>query len=80
MNVKNCRKCGRIFNYIGGQPICPTCREEAEKKFETVKNYIKENHLTVTGPLRLIWLEGPTALGNQPERFLNKILYPIKKG
>lgn len=44
-----------------------------------LENYIKENHLTVTGPLRLIWLEGPTALGNQPERFLTKILYPIKK-
>ena len=44
-----------------------------------LENYVKENHLTVTGPLRLIWLEGPTALGNQPERFLTKILYPIKK-
>lgn len=43
-----------------------------------LEDYIKEKHLTVTGPLRLIWLEGPTALGNQPERFLTKILYPIK--
>ena len=43
MNVKNCRRCGRIFNYIGGQPICPSCREEIEKKFDTVKNYIREN-------------------------------------
>lgn len=42
-------------------------------------NYVKENHLTVTGPLLFIWLEGPTALGNQPERFLTKMLYPIKK-
>ncbi|MBR1523515.1 MAG: flagellar protein [Lachnospiraceae bacterium] len=43
MNVKNCRRCGKIFNYIGGQPICPSCREEIEKKFEVVKNYIREN-------------------------------------
>ena len=43
MNVKNCRRCGRIFNYLGGQPICPSCREEIEKKFDTVKNYIRDN-------------------------------------
>lgn len=43
MNVRNCRKCGKIFNYIGGQPICPSCREDLEKKFDEVKNYIREN-------------------------------------
>ena len=43
MNVKNCRRCGKIFNYVGGQPICPACKEELEKKFNDVKNYIREN-------------------------------------
>lgn len=43
MNVKNCRRCGKIFTYVGGQPICPSCREEIEKKFEEVKAYIREN-------------------------------------
>ena len=43
MNVKNCRKCGKIFNYIGGLPICPTCREAADKKFAEVKDYIREH-------------------------------------
>lgn len=43
MNVKNCRNCGRIFNYIGGMPICPACRELADKKFNEVKDYIREN-------------------------------------
>lgn len=43
MNVKNCRKCGRLFNYISGQQICPGCREELEKKFVEVKDYIREN-------------------------------------
>ncbi len=43
MEVRNCRKCGRIFNYIGGMPICPACKEQTEKKFEIVKNYIREN-------------------------------------
>ncbi len=44
MEVRNCRKCGRIFNYISGMPICPICKEENEKKFHEVKEYIRENH------------------------------------
>lgn len=44
MEVKNCRSCGRIFNYIGGGVlICPACAEEMEKKFNQVKEYIREN-------------------------------------
>ena len=40
MDVKNCRRCRRLFNYIGGQPICPQCREELENKFQEVKKYL----------------------------------------
>lgn len=43
MNVKNCRKCGRIFNYIGGPVICQQCQEKAEETFQTVKAYIADN-------------------------------------
>ncbi len=43
MNVRNCRKCGRIFNYISGVPICPACKEAEEKKFQDVKNYLYDN-------------------------------------
>lgn len=46
MNVKNCRKCGRLFNYVAGQNICPVCREEAEKKFVEVKQYIREHKVS----------------------------------
>jgi len=44
MEVRNCRKCGKIFNYVAGAPICSACRELIEKKFEEVRNYIRENH------------------------------------
>ncbi len=44
MNVRNCRKCGRIFNYVGGPPVCPRCREEQEAKFQEVKKFVQENH------------------------------------
>ena len=43
MNVRNCRSCGNIFNYVAGQVICPVCREKQEKKFQEVKDYIREN-------------------------------------
>lgn len=43
MNARNCRKCGRVFNYISGMPLCPSCREEMEQKFQTVKEYIQNN-------------------------------------
>ena len=43
MEVRNCRNCGRMFNYLGGIPICPVCKEETEKKFQQVKEYIREN-------------------------------------
>ena len=43
MNVKNCRKCKRIFNYVMGPVLCPRCREEEEQKFQEVKKYVIEN-------------------------------------
>ncbi len=43
MEVKNCRKCGKMFNYIGGQQICPACKEAVEKKFQEVKEYVREH-------------------------------------
>ena len=43
MNARNCKKCGRVFNYISGMPLCPSCREEMEEKFQTVKEYIQNN-------------------------------------
>ena len=43
MNVRNCRKCGKIFNYVSGPPICMQCREALEAKFQEVKKYVQEH-------------------------------------
>lgn len=43
MNVRNCRKCGRIFNYVLGPIMCPKCREDQEAKFQVVKKYVQEH-------------------------------------
>ncbi len=43
MEVRNCKQCRRLFNYISGPSICPQCREELEKKFQEVKKYLFDN-------------------------------------
>ncbi len=43
MDVRNCRNCGRMFNYLGGPTICPICRDSVEKEYEKVRDYIRDN-------------------------------------
>lgn len=43
MDIRNCRNCRSIFNYVVGPIICPACREKLEEEFQTVKKYIQEN-------------------------------------
>lgn len=43
MNVRNCRNCGRIFNYLSGPIMCARCRESMEAKFQEVKEFIRAN-------------------------------------
>ncbi len=43
MDVRTCRSCKRIFNYLSGPNLCPGCREKLEDKFLEVKAYIEEH-------------------------------------
>ena len=43
MNVRACKGCKRLFNYVMGQSYCPACKEKLEEKFQEVKKYIQEN-------------------------------------
>lgn len=43
MNVRNCKLCGRIFNYVVGPIYCPACKEGMEAKFQEVKEYVREH-------------------------------------
>ncbi len=43
MDIRNCRRCGRIFNYDGRSPICPACLKKAEEDFQKVKEYVRSN-------------------------------------
>ncbi len=42
MRVANCRGCGKLFNAISNERLCPTCREALENKFQQVKRYLQE--------------------------------------
>lgn len=41
MDVRNCFRCGKIYNYDGFR-ICPTCRREEEVDFQRIKEYLYE--------------------------------------
>lgn len=41
MNIKNCTRCGKIYNYDGFR-ICPSCRRDDEQDFQKVKEYLYE--------------------------------------
>lgn len=43
MDVRNCKGCGKLFNYISGPPLCPTCAKALDAKFEEVKAYVYEH-------------------------------------
>ena len=48
MEVKNCKNCGRLYNYIGGvYRLCPECMRKLEEKFQEVKDYIEEKYLRI---------------------------------
>lgn len=43
MDIKNCKNCGKIYNYYGGNLICPSCQKKLEEQFKLVKQYIYDN-------------------------------------
>ena len=43
MNVRNCRKCRRLFNYVIGPVYCAKCKQELEEEFQMVKKYVHDN-------------------------------------
>lgn len=42
-DVRNCRRCNRVFNYLSGPPICQECKRQDEVNFKRVKEYLYDN-------------------------------------
>lgn len=43
MNVKNCKRCGKIFSYAFGPIVCPDCISAQEDLFQRAKKYVQDN-------------------------------------
>lgn len=37
--IRNCRRCGKIFAFMGSD-VCPACRREEERQFDDVKDFL----------------------------------------
>ena len=43
MNVTNCRSCGRLFNVIDGERLCPECQKKLDERFKDAKEYLHDH-------------------------------------
>lgn len=41
MEIKVCRSCKKMFQYIAGPEICLKCKQDEEEMFQKVKEYLK---------------------------------------
>lgn len=42
MEVKVCKVCRKMFQYVTGPEICPNCKRKEEEYFQLVKEYLRE--------------------------------------
>ena len=43
MEIKVCRSCKKMFQYITGPELCPKCKQGEEEMFQKVKEYLREH-------------------------------------
>ena len=41
--LKNCKRCNKVFPYLAGLQICQACTKEDEKIFADVSAYLRDN-------------------------------------
>ena len=42
-DIRNCRRCGKIYSHIGRVPLCNDCKQQDEEDFKRVKEYLYEH-------------------------------------
>lgn len=40
MDIRNCKRCGKMYSYMGGIPICGECKQKDEEDFIKVRKYL----------------------------------------
>jgi len=43
LNIRNCKECGRLFQYDGISKLCFKCRKQDDEDFRRVKEFLYEN-------------------------------------
>lgn len=43
MTIKNCTRCGRVFQAVGNQKLCSRCRSTDDEDFKVVREYVYDN-------------------------------------
>lgn len=43
MDIRPCKRCKNLFQYITGRPICPQCMKKEEEMFGKVKDFLRAN-------------------------------------
>lgn len=43
LNIKNCKECGKLFQYDGISKLCYRCRKKDDEDFRIVKDFLYEN-------------------------------------
>lgn len=43
MNIRNCKECGKLFQYDGISKLCYRCRKKDDENFRVVKDFLYEN-------------------------------------
>jgi flagellar operon protein (TIGR03826 family) len=41
--AKECARCKKLFDYVIGPPLCRECKEQDEKDFHRIKDFLYEN-------------------------------------
>ncbi|OOB80170.1 MAG: hypothetical protein BEN19_06325 [Epulopiscium sp. Nuni2H_MBin003] len=62
MEVKTCRECKKLFQYVSGKRVCPVCLKKHAQWLIDVKDYIREQptctinkiHEDIGVPIRII--------------------------
>ncbi|MGE5607167.1 MAG: MerR family transcriptional regulator [Bacteroidota bacterium] len=42
MDVRNCKRCGKIYNYMGSA-VCNNCLQQEQEDFEKIREYLFKN-------------------------------------
>ena len=43
MEILACSHCGKLFNYVRGDRLCPACQKAMNDHFVEVKKYVREH-------------------------------------